>query len=652
MRRVFSSNIEVKNLILKFIEVTILDEKIKSSFLDFFTLSCPDDIYRQKQPKITYFLYAWQFLAIHLSNIKFADINWDFITMSYYINPVEFRNYVSSFNLPYRNIVLEAKSDTFALSKMFGYLAEYYIFLLECKQFNDLNVLEIEQYKHLLKACKYNNHSYSTRQLHTDDITERIVKHITQTKFPKGVSYKYIYQVERCTDSGNVSYLNFNLNTNNTFVFELLSNFVDVLIEKAHRINVGLYIFLYHFYDSLGDAKECICNLRNFNKSTFVIQFRYYQKKEEEYSSYIKHSSELFEILLILFYQFLIHLISNSTLNHKVFEDAFECALFTCQKFHYFYSAGYSFIFDNPYDKIPDGDKWYIVPINGREKSVSLYSTTNLTVDFSVLDSKYKDDLKEYIWKGKGLIKSKISLLTSIYDFLDFKKEYDIKRVNINNIHNIREEFPQDLAREYKVYTRGKNSDIKKANRIIKEIRPFLKYILQKYQISKSFLSILKSRGKQERYDDGGNVITANDFKLINGRFEELKNSHEDGELLFIIFFIFATTKLRIGEIVNLKRNCIAEDEVNDDGSAPILYISKTQKDLLVKECFPVEVIDQVRKAIKLTDSIVMNDAISQYVFIKRSSDAQFSKNIRIAFSRVFNRHVVNPLRYKLERCR
>lgn len=103
---------------------------------------------------------------------------------------------------------------------------------------------------------------------------------------------------------------------------------------------------------------------------------------------------------------------------------------------------------------------------------------------------------------------------------------------------------------------------------------------------------------------------------MIAEEFRERSELSVKDELFFIIFTLALRTKMRLGEIINLRRNCIADKDFGN-----IKYYSKTSGGNLVDAFLTEEMITLIEKAIENTAqyAAIANERIKHYIFLNQS---------------------------------
>lgn len=142
-------------------------------------------------------------------------------------------------------------------------------------------------------------------------------------------------------------------------------------------------------------------------------------------------------------------------------------------------------------------------------------------------------------------------------------------------------------------------------------VKSFLKYYKEKYKISDFVFKYLDCF---ERIKKGGKPIPDDDFNLFMEQFGNIKSESLKNELCFIVFYLCSTTKLRLGTILNLRRDCIINiDEEKNVGT--IQFYSKTSDRNFETEILTLNCINFIKQA-----------NLSIYIFQKKTEKSILTK--------------------------
>src|SRR5699024_6083081 len=114
--------------------------------------------------------------------------------------------------------------------------------------------------------------------------------------------------------------------------------------------------------------------------------------------------------------------------------------------------------------------------------------------------------------------------------------------------------------------------------------------------------------------DASGNPMTETDYNVISNEFGSNKSLSVNTELYYIIFKLSVSTKLRKGEIFNLKTDCVISKYQK---YGEIRYTPKTEFEPITAEML-IEDILLIERAIELTQKYRMqaDEELKKYIFI------------------------------------
>lgn len=409
-----------------------------------------------------------------------------------------------------------------------------------------------------------------------------------------------------------------NLNSDTVFIKEILISFIKTFnrdincIPKATRMEIR--VFLYFFENSLYTLNELPQKVEDFTFETFKKQFRFYTKMDEKFPVSIK----LLVDVLKEFYIFLTSYIHIKGINHNLFKGtAINISVLSASVFNSTYRQGYRFVLQAPHEDAPIYDKLCIVSNGAPSARATDINTTRL--DFNKIYYKqFKDDVRNFIWSQSSKYIGKLNYVFSIIvDFLNLKYEYDLQQDNIIRLDTNKDEvFTEDFMFTYMSIILNKYESDKTIANIFSPVKSFLLYYKEKYNYDETLNDYL--RYTQPIFDGSNGGIAVEDFNLISDEFKKLKNESLIGELLFIILYLKARTRLRIGEILNLQRKCIVNiDEKSCSGT--VEHYGKTEDEKITTE-ITQECIEFIQRAEKLTKDF-SNNAINKeskdFIFIK-----------------------------------
>ena len=610
-----------KNEVLELTNNVVVDSQLKSSLYSFFDSSYEDEtITKNSDGTLSVIKNAAKHLVEYLKNMKLEEVNWGFLCAIY--------AKISKRELYIKRI-----------------LKSYYIYLAE----NGLDIYESErlEYRRLLDG---DYAEYSSRLKYGED-AEFIASNI-MSNFPINSNYRSIYQIRIGSKIKNI-----NLNTEQEFIREMLKRFIDQHgKDKTTILRSRFRIFIYYFEESLKGTGIALKSVKYFNDDIFRTQYDFYSKLEKLYCGHDATAKFNQINILVKFYLFLKGYIEKNNIEHKIFKNncgIVERALYD-PGFARNYEEGWFFVYHNKFEPCPAHDRWMVYSSDDINKTARVNNHISVGFDFLKIDPKFREDLKKFIWNHHTRINTCRSVINSVSVFWDFKKEHENKFYKVEFIYKEghKEEFSFDLAWEYKSFVERTYSNYNIQVMRLRNVREFVEYISDKYSVNPMFATVMKST-KRKTYD-GGVIITQNDYCLINKEFMKLAEKDIYGELSSIVFILFGTTKMRIGEIMNLQRDCIIPGTKRENGTAIIAYRTKTSGGEYIYEKKSAKVIYLLERAIEITSKFVeksfKDDILKNYIFVhNKRAASKFNKSLcRVRFHEQF-KMIVNGIKDELE---
>lgn len=612
------------------IQKVILEPETKQALLTYYK-----ECY-VKQPIINNVQYereylAWIYATYILERKKIENLNWDFLCYIYNVDLITILEVNRDRLLEQRELLDRAfKAVTEQNYRIGGRLCCKII----CELYSHLafdsvyekkeNILHIRKYKKLL--IKELRPKAETPELNY------VINH-----FNEGSHYSEIFQVETIGQNNERIKVNINVYTSNKFIQRVLKLWLSLFLYSELQIR-DLRIFIFYFMESLGHSKELRGKI-TFNQETFLTQYKFYTRLAFNY--YTKYSWKLrFIELLVKFYRQLIYNFENEP-DTVDLSPVFKQAIMS-KNFYRYFKKGYEFVYYNPLETPPKSDKVCILPNTYTLQNT--YNGNNLWISMNLTDIplEFKQDIKSYVWNSNTGIRTSVKSLVQIKKFLKVKKSYE----NISCIE-IKDEkiFTSDFLWEYRNQLEMEIANSATLKNNLKAIRKYLNFHKNKYKVTTSDMKILSLKGLETF--KGGKPLTKNDSKLIYRQFQEAEKAHKNGELYTIVFEIFMLSNLRIGEIVNLKRDCVVKRE--KDGKGEIYYLSKNSNQEGIYQTLSPTVMDLIQKAINITTPIVYpNHLISNYIFIESYQSDRIKHNKRINFSWYFKK-IISSIHSQLE---
>lgn len=508
---------------------------------------------------------------------------------------------------------------------MRGFFIDFYTYLAESHSDQGIKN-NINSFSHLMLRKEVSTLKRS--QLHKFANIEVLdeIKSKIRTHFPLGSSPKQMYQTNIKSQTNTNYITNIYIRVNDQYSYNLLSHFTEhykkyykdsqnVITSYAYRL------FQYYFETSIKKNGITINDLSSFNLDTFIQQYKFFADIKERYGGELglTQSGNLLNILTH-FYAFI-----NDSFHQQTTKYLFSTKLIFNHNFVKALINGYVPVYRNPHEPIPKADKWIF--LNQPNHKRTMYSLDNGYIDFSLIENTvFREDLKEFLWIREavaGTLKKEATVLINFLNAAENDFKESSKVINFQG-ENVKEYFSgmfllkYQAAMKLRMTSNGTVISAASFNGEINSIRVYLKYYQNKYNISEVSLSQLRYSAIE---NDGGNPMTPNDFKLIQKEFREKSYDDPEKELMFIVFQLCCTTKLRIGEVLHLERNCIVS--INEAlGIGEIAYYSKTSYREKITETFLMEDIKLIQRAKEITEHLV-SEALGQdgkYVFLLKYS--------------------------------
>ena len=315
-------------------------------------------------------------------------------------------------------------------------------------------------------------------------------------------------------------------------------------------------------------------------------------------------------------------------------------SLLKCEEATTAIKRDYKPIYYNPFESIPKFEKIAFIA-NEYTRTGARASNFDLTfLDLSNFPEKIRNDILEFFWYGSGSFYSKQKHNQLVKDFYKFLEKKSRKTGQLGA--ELKDTIDHKTLYIYRQKLELKYSNTASLKGALKIIRNILKYHKGKYSVTTSMQKVLNLNNLEKT--NGGNPMTDNDLKVI---YEEFKKVSDKSKLSLIVFEIFILTNLRIGEILNLERNCI---EYKDSmGKANIRYLSKTSNGEYASQLVSEKVTYLLEEAIRLTSLTAECDSrLSKYIFIEPVQRKVNNKLKIVNFGYVFKK-VLEKTEDKLE---
>lgn len=413
------------------------------------------------------------------------------------------------------------------------------------------------------------------------------------TNFPLASSLESLVLIEYPSRGKNRQMLStiVNLNDSSSFVKEVLTDYLKT-IEPVKCSYLIYRQFVYYFSRSLN--KE-VMNLSDFDFDLFKYQYRFYGRISRVSQS---NQSLTFLKILINFYAYLFDVWYHQTGSYYLFQgNLIDKTILTSLKFSFAYENGYTFV------EIPglvQNRELNRIAVVSHDSKAHNRSSNLSYFDFRIIRSDmYREDVKTYFWGNNKLTTSSFSgRFKYIVDFLNLKTEFDSIVSSQSQMKNRKViEIQAPFIYHYISYVRNTYDDPATIWHVFKAVRGFLNFHHKKYKIPKLMFNLLNEKNKNY---DGGIVIDEDDLKLIFNRFKERKNESIRCELFYIIFVLCVTTKLRLGEILNLRMDYKVKS-MSDSDVVTIKYYKKTSNSELVETQLSTAKATLLDRAIEIT---------------------------------------------------
>lgn len=627
-----------KDSLVNFIKINVKNSAIKRILLDVFNESFEKDIKNNKYSRNgLILLIGWYILAYQLFDIDIRNVTWELAcnlyNTDYYLMLCEVEKFLNEKSEKKTATAIKSRmKERRAIDGYFAYkndVIKFYTCISENGElFKYKNFKEIQIYK------KYLVNDYAVKFDNIDDkLRFKDLHKYTLNNLPVNSDYNHLIQKEYVlVKHGTLNRVNFNCRTSDRFIKDLLMNFIDKIYDhdKAPHNRI-LRVFIYYFMESLNGKK--IKSYKDFNYELLKTQYLFYIKLVSKYDIKDKDlCSNAFSLLIIQFYRLLLSKQNTSF-------SELEQHIIKCKMIHRLLRENYEPIVLNPNENIPNINKFCVVQSEYTMRNTA-QSSKNYFVDLIGVDKNTQQDIKEFLWYSNESIVHRFGAINIILYFLDFKEQYyRFYYRDKSNYENFKYLIDENMLYMYvdKINEEYSNNNTKKF--IFSQIRHYLKFHKDKYNLKESLLEIISLKGLYEY--SGGNPITDNDLKIIYNEVKELAEANKSLRIYAIAFEISLLSNLRLGEILALERNCIIDDNT-------IRYISKVSEKNYKEQTVNEDIINLIREAIRLTEDVLDDSYLSKYIFIERSSTNYSYRIKKIEFYLYFKK-ILNNLKGTLE---
>jgi hypothetical protein len=616
-------NINLENIVNDLVEREVKDRNIKLLIKSMYNILNYDTSYRR------YNFILFLVFILNVSGKKITDFNWDLLCFLHNINlkeQLEEHNLLfEKFKLDNTVRVILTNFNNQVTALGFIHFKElindfYRLLNLTHKSKDFPNIIEISQYSNLLVSEVRINISKMKKSNEMKGIYKRLT-----TNFPMGSNYKEMIQHE-------IINLNFNTKTENEFINKHLTLLLKYFDVKGLNV-FDMRIFIFYFVESMGDL--IINSFDDISYDLFVNQLNFYKNLEKDLydKKILNNCNNRIPSLLVQFYRHLILFYQNEY-EGNLFPRNVEIVLNSKSIFK-IQEEGYEPIYYDPKETPPEKDKYCILPSNYTTFNTHKNNIRWMYVDLTCFHSRYKEDVRKYIWYADGEISQRIFKLHYIKEFLELKINYDLRMENIFDYYCEIGEFNNDFIYEVRLHFEKKYSIPQTLRGCLKAIRKYLQFYKEKYKISNNLMNILSLKGLITF--DGGEPLTDNDLNVLYNGFREKESFDKYGWLFTIVFELFSYTNLRIGEILNLERTCLTY--YNDEKDiVEIRYLSKESNKEYIYQRISKQIAFLIENAINKTNSFINNELSKKYIFVHPYKRYVNQECIRLDFYKYFKK--------------
>lgn len=435
------------------------------------------------------------------------------------------------------------------------------------------------------------------------------------------------YNNEGNEDSIDCRVAIFNINTSNQFLKSIMGEYIISRKDYEKRIYDREKLFLYHLEISFCDLTPF--KIEDITMETYRKQYLFYCLLEDEYNNgkfnkinnipiTINHNK--FPYILRGFYFFILNYLKEKKIEHNIFVGSnITEYIFSSSKFDVFIRGGFEFVMLAVNDVlVPRFEKWAIIPDG---IGSGLGSESIIGIDFTRIKWQgYIEDLQNYYWKGNrnNVRTTVLREYGFVVDFLNHKYEFDQRITPIFNNTDLTVDFGGRFLSNYVSYIKTRYSSNDTQYSAFGAVKSLLKYISKikkndgqyKYSIDKLGLKEFKAKINKNK---GGNPIPIYILNLILNELEKRRYKSDEAELIYTIIYMMINSKLRVGEILNLERDCI-----NYDSQGFIKYVSKISYGEIIEEQFTNEILEMIIHSKEITEKYVelADERLQKYIFI------------------------------------
>lgn len=503
--------------------------------------------------------------------------------------------------------------DEQTIWKSYGQIQRYFTTEIQSKYRSTLRNLLYKFYQYVLNSYKeYNQTNHLKDILIKSELAQgnnTLAKSFNylSTNFPADSLYYQVFSIEcRAKSKVNKLYVyhsNIYVNTTSKIIINIIKEHIKEM-EKHDiytKYNTPYYRTLfYHFGKSIS---KNIQSTTDFDRETFLEQYNYYKKLDQDGKIPSKHRKSIIADLTRI-YRYIdnTHLKTHGEL---LFDSpVFNSHFMKSNIFKKSVEERYTPLVINVYDKLPETDRWIVIPpLDNRSYNSNIYRA--LSFD-EVENQTLRKLLKSHVWNSST--RDPIDRFSHLVNFLNDMDNNLSRQLQTGNDMFFEHDFLSYYYMELCIRTDIGDQMI---NSVIFSIRNFLRHVQEIYNIPEYIVSMYKELPRNNY--QAGNPINEEDLLEINKSFLNSTSVYKDE--LYIVFKLSLMTKLRPGEILSLERDCIVSKN-NQHGT--IRYYSKINKEDRTYATFTIDIIREIEKAIELTTPAfkMARDLEKKYIFI------------------------------------